>query len=145
MNCDEVPGWDNLLSNALNSSNDDEAMETDASQVVPDLNSTGSFPSGDVQTMAALSSSSSSSISKDSFHDEGLGRDRSSSMSSWKSCSSLTSSGYMSDENQTLSPMYLMEDEPLPLSPDGTIIDLDASSPNVLETLGPTGMPSQYC
>ena len=128
MNCDEVPGWpDNLLSNALLSPDEpQDSMETDTSQVVPDLN--GKVTSGVVEMMTALSS--------DSSQNEYLRR-RSSSLSSWKSCSSLTS-GYLSDENQTKSPLLLVDEE-LPLSPERTLIDMDASSPNVLETLGPTG------
>lgn len=128
MNCDEVPGWpDNLMSNALLSSGEpQDSMETDTSQVVPDLNGNAS---GTIEMMTAPSF--------DYSQDEDRTRNRSSSLSSWKSCSSLTS-GYLSDENQTKSPLLLMDEE-LPLSPDRTLIDLDASSPSVLETLGPTG------
>ena len=131
MNCDEVPGWVNLLSEALIPSNDPQnPMEVDANQVVPDPY--GISPIGDhAQMIMGLRSGSSSSL--EDVHT----KERTSSISSWKSCSSLTS-GYMSDETQTRSPMYLMEDDP-PLSPDRTLIDLDVSSPDVLETLGPTG------
>ena len=129
MNCDEVPGWpDNLLSKALLSSDEPrDSMETDPNQVVPDLNGNAS---GALEMMTAPSSVGYS-------QDEDHRRNRSSSLSSWKSCSSLTS-GYLSDESQTKSPLLLMDEE-LPLSPDRTLIDLDASSPCVLETLGPTG------
>lgn len=131
MNRDEVPGWpDNLLSGTLIEGQD--SMETDPSQVVPDLNS--SFPCGDIQMMA-VGSGLSGSTNTDSCQD--LNRVRSDSLSSWKSCSSLTS-GYLSDENQSKSPMCFM-DEDLPLSPDRTLTELKVSSPSVLETLGPTG------
>ena len=136
MNSGEVPGWEeNLLRSVSLCSNESPvSMEIDSSQVVPDLN--GNFPSGDVQMWTGLRKESPSSLICDPSHEGDLRRDRSTSLSSWKSCSSLTS-GYWSDD-QTKSPMY-PTDEEQPLSPDRTLIDLDDVSPNVLETLGPTG------
>lgn len=136
MNNEEVTVWEaNLLSSVSLCSNESSvSMEMDSSQVVPDLN--GNFLSGDVQMRTDIRKESSSSLICDPSHEGDLRRDRSTSLSSWKSCSSLTS-GYWSDD-QTKSPMY-PTDEEQPLSPDRTLIDLDDVSPNVLETLGPTG------
>ncbi|XP_068672268.1 uncharacterized protein [Montipora foliosa] len=137
MNCEEeVPGWeDNLLGSALLSLNEYQVpMETENSQIVPDLS--GDVTSSDVQMKGTLSSGSSNSFNADTSNEEDLRRDRTSSLSSWKSCSSITS-GYFSDDNDTRSPLYGVEED-LPLSPDRTLLDLDDASPTVLETLGPT-------
>ena len=132
MNCDEVPGWDNSLSRALMLSKGGGGPRSmNNTQVVPDLNE--STLSGDIQMM---------SLDCPVPLPEDLTRDRSysfNSLSSWKSCSSLTS-GYQSDDtHSSSSPKYLGMDEELPSSPGRTLLNLDGiSSPNVLESLGPT-------
>ena len=136
LNCDEVPGWDNSLSNVLILSNSGGVPQSmDTSQVVPDLN--GNVLSGDIQMMSLDGPASSPGLS----HSEDLTKERRDSLSSWKSCSSLTSGYLSSDDTQSeSSPKYLgMEEEP-PSSPGRTLLNLDGiSSPDVLETLGPTG------
>lgn len=136
MNCDEVPGWGSPLSKALMLSNGNGGPQSlDSAQVVPDLN--GNTLSGDIQMMSLDGSASSPERS----NTEDLIKERSDSLSSWKSCSSLTS-GYMSsdDSQPGCSPKYLGMDEEIPLSPGRTLLDLDGiSSPSVLESLGPTG------
>ncbi|XP_078346411.1 uncharacterized protein LOC144631742 isoform X3 [Oculina patagonica] len=136
LNCDEVPGWDNSLSNALILPNSGVGPQSpDSSQVVPDLN--GNTLSGDVEMMTLDGPASSPEHS----YAEDLSKERSDSLSSWKSCSSLTSGYLSSDDTQSASsPKYLGMDEEPPLSPGRTLLNLDGiSSPSVLESLGPTG------
>ena len=123
MNYEEVAELENFLNQALISSPSESqsSMEIDASQVVPDPNGSQSF-NGDPSQL----------LPSDLAFGEGQTKVRSSSMSSWKSCSSLTS-GYGSDQDTLAgSPLYV--DNP-PLSPDRTLVDMD----DVLQTLGPTG------
>ena len=135
MNCDEVPGWENSLSDALMLSKGGVGPRSvDNTQVVPDLNER--FLSGDIQMM---------SLDCQGLSPEDLPKERSyslGSLTSWKSCSSLTS-GYQSDDTHSSSlssPKYLGMDEELPSSSAGsTLLNLDGiSSPNVQESLGPT-------
>lgn len=137
MNFEETPVWAvSLLGNSLLSSNEAQVpMEKDISQVVPDL--TAGVTSSDAEMKTTLGRGLSNSFNPDNSHEEDLQRERISSLSSWKSCSSITS-GYFSDDNETRSPVYLLEDDHT-LSPDRTLLDLDDASPNVLEVLGPTG------
>lgn len=122
MNYEELAELENLLNQGIISSPSESqsSMETDASQVVPDPKGSQSF-NGDPSQL----------LLSDLAFGEGQTKVRSSSMSSWKSCSSLTS-GYGSDQD-TLAGLPLYMDNP-PLSPDRTLVDLD-----VIETLGPTG------
>lgn len=136
MNCEEIPGWENSLSDAalMLSKAGGGLRSVDNTQVVPDLNE--STLSGDIQMM---------SLECQTLLPEDLTKERSysvGSLTSWKSCSSLTS-GYQSDDthSSTLSsPKYLCMDEDLPSSSGGsTLLNLDGiSSPNVQESLGPT-------
>ena len=122
MNYEEVAELENFLNQPFisNPSESQSSMEIDASQVVPDPNGSQSF-NGDPSQL----------LPSDLAFGEGQTKVRSSSMSSWQSCSSLTS-GYGSDQDTLAgSPLYV--DNP-PLSPDRTLVNLD-----VLETLGPTG------
>lgn len=133
MNCDEVPGWNNSLSDALMLSKGGGGPRSmaDNTQVVPDLND--STLSGDIQMLSLdCPVSSPDDLTKERSYSTG-------SLSSWKSCSSLTS-GYQSDDtHSSSSPKYLGMDEELPSSPGRTLLNLDGiSSPNVLESLGPT-------
>lgn len=132
MNCDEVPNWENLLQSYSNS--EVGPQTPDGTQVVPELS--GNALSGDIQM---LNLNCRTTLLDDPDSEEFTGKYRSDSLSSWKSCSSLTS-GYMSDETQMAgSPRYAV-DEFHPTSPTHTLLDLDLASPNVLETLGPTGL-----
>lgn len=136
MNCEEIPGWENSLSDAalMLSKAGGGLRSVDNTQVVPDLNE--STLSGDIQMM---------SLECQTLLPEDLTKERSysvGSLTSWKSCSSLTS-GYQSDDthSSTLSsPKYLGMNEDLPSSSGGsTLLNLDGiSSPNVQESLGPT-------
>ncbi|XP_015759925.1 PREDICTED: DNA-binding protein D-ETS-4-like isoform X2 [Acropora digitifera] len=137
MNFEETPVWSfGFLGNSVLSSNELQVpTETDISQVVPDL--TAGVTSSDVEMEATLGGGLLNSLNSDYSHEEDLQREKISSLSSWKSCSSITS-GYFSDDNETRSPVFLLEDDHT-LSPDRTLLDLDNVSPNVLEVLGPTG------
>jgi len=136
MNCDEVPGWDNSVNGVMlfaNGSGGHRSM--DNIQVVPDLHAERTL-SGEIQMMS-LDCPVASPEDQPKQRSDSLG-----SLSSWKSCSSLTS-GYQSDDTHwsaVSSPKYLGMDEELPSSPAGsTLLNLDGiSSPNVLESLGPT-------
>lgn len=136
MNFEETPVWSfGFLGNSVLSSNELQVpTETDISQVVPDL--TTGVTSSDVEMEATLGGGLLNSFNSDYSHEEDLQREKISSLSSWKSCSSITS-GYFSDDNETRSPVFLLEDDHT-LSPDRTLLDLDNVSPNVLEVLGPT-------
>ena len=137
MNFEETPVWSfDFLGNSMLSSNELQVpTETDISQVVPDL--TAGVTSSDVDMEATLGRGLLNSFNSDYSHEEDHQREKRSSLSSWKSCSSITS-GYFSDDNETRSPVFLLEDDHT-LSPDRTLLDLDNVSPNVLEVLGPTG------
>lgn len=125
MNYEEVAELENFLNQGFisNPSESPSSMEIDASQVVPDPNGSQSF-NGDPSQL----------LPSDLAFGEGQTKVRSSSMSSWKSCSSLTS-GYGSDQDTLAgSPLYVDNPPFSPDSPDRTLVNLD-----VLETLGPTG------
>lgn len=136
MNCEEIPGWENSLNDAalMLYKCGGGLRSAENTQVVPDLNER--TLSGDIQMM---------SLECQNLLPEDLTKERSysvGSLTSWKSCSSLTS-GYQSDDthsNSLSSPKYLGMDEDLPSSPAGsTLLNLDGiSSPNVQESLGPT-------
>lgn len=106
----------------------------DTTQVVPDVNE--STIDGGIQMMS-LDCPVALPEDETKPRSDSLG-----SLSSWKSCSSLTS-GYQSDDTHwstVSSPKYLGMDEELPSSPAGSsLLNLDGiSSPNILESLGPT-------